>query len=141
MNRRTSLIAIAALLLFNPCQAEEEFQIPKAQSEKLVGVWKVIKMGKGDQLKDVPEGTMEMAFHADGSGFQKKGDKVIPINWGADDEGSFAIQLKKEDGKGDGIMGSWKLTDEGLRLTIQEFEDGKVPEDRGVLLLERAPQA
>lgn len=78
---------------------------------------------------------MELAFKADGSGTQKKGDKEIPINWGADDEGSFAVQWKQEDGKGDGMMGIWKMTNKGLLLTIQEFEDGKVPEDRGVLLL------
>ncbi|MFK7850381.1 MAG: hypothetical protein AB8D78_05320, partial [Akkermansiaceae bacterium] len=75
MNRRTSLIAITALLLFTPCQAEEEFQIPKTQSKKLIGVWKVIKMGEKDPLKAVPEGTMGMVFKADGSGAQEKGER------------------------------------------------------------------
>lgn len=139
MKRRTSLIAIAALFLFTPCQAEEEFQIPKAQSEKLVGVWKVIKIGKEDPLKAFPEGrSMGMVFEADGSGVQQKGEREIPINWGANDGGKFAAQWIQQGGKGDGIMGKWKMTDEGLRLEVQEFEDGKGPgEDRMILLLER----
>ena len=95
-------------------------------------------MGEKDPLKAVPEGTMGMVFKAAGSGAQEKGEREIPISWGADDEGKFAAQWKQKDGNGDGIMGRWKMTDEGLRLEAQEFEDGKGPgEDRFVLLLER----
>jgi hypothetical protein len=139
MNRRHSLIAIAALLLFNPCRAAEEFQIPKTQPKDLVGAWKVIKMGQADPLQAPPEGrSMGMVFKADGTGVQQKGDREIPINWGADDKGVFAAQWKQEGGNGDGIMGTWKMTDKGLRLAVQEFEDGKGPgEDRMVLLLDR----
>lgn len=139
MNRRTSIIAIAASLLFHPCHAEEEFQIPEARSKELVGAWKVIKMGKVEPLQAAPaDRPMGMVFKADGSGAQQKGGREIPITWGADEKEAFAAQWKQPDGKGDGIMGTWKLTDEGLRLAVQEFEDGKGPgEDRIILLLER----
>lgn len=139
MNRRSSLIVVAALFLFTPCQAEEKFQIPEAKAKELVGTWKVIKMGQADPLQALPEGrSMGMVFKADGTGAQQKGEREIPINWGADDKGAFAAQWIQEGGKGDGIMGTWKMTDDGLRLAVQEFEDGEGPgEDKMVLLLER----
>jgi len=132
------LSSIAGLALV-ACAQAQQFQIPKEQAKELTGEWKVIMMSDGKEMQAVPDKKrLGMLFSADGTGLQLKNQRQIPIVWGADANGAFAAQWMQPNGRGDGIMGTWKLTERGLELDVTEFEDGQGPgEDHVVLLLER----
>ena len=134
---RILLALLCALSLASLGQAQE-FKIPKGQVKELLGTWNVVEMGEPGALEPLPEGLhMSMTFKADGSGQQIKGNRIKEIVWGATNEGVFAAQWKQVDGKGDGIMGVWKMTHKGLLLKLQEFEDGIEPEDKFTLLMKK----
>ena len=119
--------------------AAGQFRIPNERTKALVGAWVVVMMGEGEGARAVPaEKAMALVFRADGSGVQRKGGRETPIIWGGEEKGTFAFQWKQDGGNGDGVMGTWKATKEGVRLAIREYEDGKDPEgDEVVLILER----
>lgn len=129
-----STVAFAA-----SCLAAEQFRIPNERAKALIGAWSVVMMGEGDEGEIVPaERAMALIFRPDGSGVQRKGMREKPIIWGGDNKGAFSFQWKQDDGNGDGVMGQWKATKEGMRLTLREYEDGKAPEgDQVVLILKR----
>ena len=57
---------------------------------------------------------------------------------GTGKKGVFAVQWKQDDGNVDGVIGGVENTEVGMRLAIQEYEDGEQPgEDHGVPILER----
>lgn len=94
-------------------------------------------IGDVEEAEVLPaEKAMVFIFRADGSGVQRKGVREKHIVWGGDNKGAFAFQWKQDDG--DGVMGTWKATGEGLRLTVREYEDGEDPgESQMVLILEK----
>ena len=133
---RRPLFLLTVLILSLPCLGAGAFHIPKEKAAAVVGTWKLVKMGVGDDLKDVEEQrTMTLTLKADGTGTQQKRNRDIPIVWGATKDGVMALQWVQEDGKGDGAMGTWEKTDEGLKLSMQEVEDGEQPEDDHFVLL------
>ncbi|MDH3583774.1 MAG: hypothetical protein OER86_06125 [Phycisphaerae bacterium] len=130
---------ISTIIFAASCLAAEQFRIPNDRTKALVGAWSVVMMGEGEEARVVPaERAMAFIFRADGSGVQRKGKREKPIIWGGDNKGAFSFQWKQDDGNGDGVMGTWKATKEGMRLAIREYEDGKHPEkDKVVLILKR----
>ena len=137
--RKLVVPVLATFVLAANCLAAEEFRIPNERAKALVGAWIVVMMGEGGQERVVPaDKAMTFLFRADGSGIQRKADREKPIVWGADEQGRFAAQWKQEGGNGDGIMGTWEETEEGVKLAMREYEDGKHPEeDQFVLVLKR----
>ena len=124
MTARRILIPLISIIgLAASCLAAEPFKIPKEHAKAMVGSWKLVAVGQGADRKAVPPGkAMTFIFRADGSGIQRKGEREQPIVWGADREGAFAFQWKQEGGKGDGLMGTWKETEEGIELNAQEYD-------------------
>ena len=137
MKLRTFLISLLALATI--CHAQEQFSIPKEVDKELVGEWKVIKMGEGDQLQPMPEDrSMSFVFKADGKGVQRKGGRERAILWGADKNGNISVQWDQPGGNGDAMAGKWSLGEDGLELKMTEYEDGKNPgDDKFTLLLKR----
>ena len=133
------LLVISTFLIAANCLAVEQFKIPDEQAKVLVGSWKLVKIMQGEEVREVPaEQAMIFTFKADGSGNQQKGERDIPIIWGANNQGMIAVQWKQEDGNGDGMLGTWEKTDQGIKLTVREYEDGKNrEEDESVLFLRR----
>lgn len=122
------------------CFAGDEFQIPDQRAKDLIGIWIVTKVGNTEELKTVtPDRAIILDFRADGSGaVQKRGEHENQIVWGGNDKGVFSSQRKQEDGNGDGVMGKWKKTKNGIKLFLREYEDGKHPEEYGdVLIIQR----
>ena len=69
---------------------------------------------------------------------RKRGEQENQIVWGGNDKGVFSSQRKQEDGNGDGVMGKWKKTKNGIKLFLREYEDGKhLEEDEIVLIIQR----
>ena len=82
---KKSIAAIVSIFLLSVSGQAEEFKIPKAQAAGLIGEWKVIKMGKGEDLEDAPgDRKLGMTFKEDGTGSHVKGDRERAIKWGAD---------------------------------------------------------
>ena len=133
------LLIISTFLIAAVCLAVEQFKIPDEHAKSLVGSWKLVKIMRGEVVREVPaKKAMILTFKADGSGNQRKADREIPIIWGANNQGMIAIQWKQEDGNGDGVLGTWEEEDQGIKLTVREYEDGKNPEKgKGVLFLKR----
>ena len=119
------------------CFAGDEFQIPDQRAKDLIGVWVVTKMGNAEELKTVTaDRDIILDFRADGSGaVQKRGERENLIVWGGNDKGVFSSQRKQEDGNGDGVMGKWKKTKNGIKLFLLEYEDGKHPEEDEIVLI------
>ena len=139
MLSRFVILTLSVVMLSMTCQAEEKVQIPKVVDKKLVGEWKVVKIGDGEVMAPLPDGrSLGLILKEDGNGFQIKGKRKIAINWGAGEKGEFAAQWDQSGGNGDAIAGKWALTEEGLELDLMEYEDGKGPgEEKIVLLLKR----
>lgn len=140
MSTRGITISITLAIVFAAsCLAADQFRIPNERAKALIGAWRVVAVGEGEEAKPVSaERAMSFIFRADGSGVQLQGKRETPIVWGADNKGIFACQWKQDDGNGDGVMGTWKTTEKGIKLAIREYEDGKHPEaDHGVLILKQ----